>query len=228
VSSLPIKIYSGYDPRESVGWHAFSQSLIDTSHGAVELVTLNEKLTDLAPTDGTNLFTKARFLVPYLNRFLGFALFVDGVDMLLKDDVSKVLDDMDHYYSVSVVRHYYKTKNPRKYLGTELETDNQDYPKKNWSSVMLFNCAHYACKKLTPEFVSKTEGSKLHDFSWVPEGRLGTLDPKWNWLVDEYGENEEAKLLHWTAGIPAFRRYRGAPHAQEWFETLNRTREGLQ
>jgi hypothetical protein len=227
MSSLPLTVYSGYDERESVGFHTFTQSLIDTSD-SVQLVPINSRISEKAQTDGTNAFTKARFLVPWLNHFNGWALFVDGVDMLLREDVSKILENKNDWKAVHVVKHNYQTKHKIKYVGTSMETDNQDYPCKNWSSVILFNCAHFSCRKLTPEFVNQSSGKDLHNFSWVDEHRLGDLPISWNWLVDEYGSNEKAKLLHWTAGIPGFRHYANSPHSDEWFRTMFRSQTGYQ
>jgi len=221
-----VRIYTGFDSRESIGWHVFSQSVIEASSGLVEIVPINSRLNLLAKTDGTNAFSKARFLVPWLNRFNGWAIFVDGVDMLLRDDPLELLDYRDEWKAVMVVKHNYQTKNKRKYVGTPLEADNIDYPRKNWSSVMLMNCAHFSCRKLTPDYVDKTPGNRLHDFSWVPEDRVGDLPREWNWLADEFGPNEDAKLLHWTSGIPSFYHYRHAPHSDEWMEVLRAAERG--
>ena len=59
----------------------------------------------------------------------------------------------------------YKTKYPIKYLGHK----NDDYPKKNWSSVILFNCSHPKNKILTPKLIETAQGSYLHRFSWLDE-----------------------------------------------------------
>jgi hypothetical protein len=59
-------------------------------------------------------------------------------------------------------------------------------------------------------------GSDLHRFSFIEPRFIGDLPKEWNWLADEDGENPEAKLLHWTAGIPAWPNYQNAPMADEW------------
>jgi len=97
-----------------------------------------------------------------------------------------------------------------------MESPNEDYPRKNWSSLMLINCGHFAWRQMTPEKVSQMSGRELHTFSFIPEDRIGALPIEWNWLADEYGENPQAKLLHWTAGIPAFPHYQNTPHAADW------------
>ena len=121
-------------------------------------------------TDGSNCFIYSRFLIPYLAGFKGNALFIDG-DMIIKDDLQNLFDLFDPNFAVQVVKHNYKTKFPTKYLGSK----NEDYPKKNWSSVILYNCEHPKHKILTPSFIEKTQGSFLHRFSWLNEKEVGAL-----------------------------------------------------
>ena len=110
------------------------------------------------------------------------------------------------------VHHDYRTKLRKKYLGAR----NEDYPRKNWSSVMLWNCAHPANRVLTPEFVQGATGAQLHRFTWLGDGEIGELPKEWNWLPDEFGPNERAKLVHWTLGAPCFREFADEAMAEEW------------
>jgi hypothetical protein len=91
------------------------------------------------------------------------------------------------------------------------------YPRKNWSSVMLFNCGHEHCKRLTPEYINKTEGLNLHRFHWTHEDYIGSLPVEWNHLVGEYHENPDAKIAHHTLGGPWFNEYRNTEFSDEWF-----------
>ena len=216
-----IPIYTGFDPREEVGSHTFHSSVIHNSSEPVSLIPLHlgclKKVYSGGARDGTNNFIYTRFLVPYLQDFKGFAIFVDGADMVCKGDIAELWAMRDQFKAVQIVPHEYKTKHPRKYVGTQMESPNADYPKKNQSSVMLINCAHYAWRNLNPDVVEKMAGSDLHRFSFIPERYVGNLPFEWNWLADEYGENPEAKLVHWTAGIPGFPHYKDAPMASDWF-----------
>ena len=215
-----INLYCGFDPREEVGFHTFCASVLHNSSEPVAITPLHlpalRRVYKGGAKDGTNAFIYSRFLIPYLNNYRGFAIFADGCDMLLRDDLAGLWDLRDVFYAVQVVKHDYKTKHVRKYVGTEMEADNEDYPCKNWSSLMILNCAHYAWRKITPETVEEYPGSVLHRFSWMAERYVGELPIEWNWLADEYGPNPQAKLLHWTAGIPAWEHYKDAPHADEW------------
>jgi hypothetical protein len=169
--------------------------------------------------DGTNAFIFSRFLVPWIQKWKGWALFIDG-DMIVKGDVADLFDLRDETKAAMVVPHEYTTNSPRKYLGTPLENDNKDYPAKNWSSVILWNCAHYSNRGLRPEVVAKAETAYLHRFGWIPDDRLGELPVGWNWLAGEYGHSDKAKLIHHTLGVPGFKNYADSDYALEWHRTL--------
>ena len=135
-----LKIFIGFDDKEAVVFHTCVQSIIEKSKVPVSIHPLNLQMFQNykeTHNDGSNNFIYRRFLVPYLNNFKGKALFLDG-DMIVNEDVSQLFDHFKVEYAVQVVKHDYKTKFPIKYLGHK----NDDYPKKNWSSVILFNCAH--------------------------------------------------------------------------------------
>jgi hypothetical protein len=161
--------------------------------------------------DGSNQFTYSRFLVPELMGWAGWALYIDG-DMLLRADIAELWKLRDESKSVLCVHHDYKTRMREKYLGAK----NEDYPRKNWSSVVLWNCAHPANARLTREFVEGATGAQLHRFTWLEDRLIGELPKEWNWLPDEFGPNPAAKLLHWTLGAPCFHEFRDAPMAEEW------------
>jgi lipopolysaccharide biosynthesis glycosyltransferase len=217
----PLRIFVGYDPREAVAYHVCCQSILrhalsPVSFTPLALNTLN-CVYDEPHKDGSNDFIYSRFLVPYLCNFSGTAIFVDG-DMLVRHDIADLLNYADHDEAVALVQHDYKTKHPIKYLGAK----NEDYPRKNWSSVVVWNCGHMSNRKLTPEFIEDMPGSYLHRFSWLRDEEIGSLPKHWNWLVDEYEHNDDARLLHYTLGIPAFKAYEKADCAQEWFLELHR------
>jgi lipopolysaccharide biosynthesis glycosyltransferase len=216
-----IQVYAGFDEREAVGYHTFCASVIEHCTEPVSISPLNlkalQKVYHGGQRDGTNAFIYSRFLIPYLQKFSGWALFVDGADMIVKDDLAKLWAMRDPYKAVQVVKHDYKTKHPRKYIGTSMESPNEDYPCKNWSSVMLINCQHYGWRHITPSLIETVPGSHLHRFQFLEDRYVGELPAGWNHLADEMGQNDDAKLLHWTAGIPAWAHYKDAPHAVDWF-----------
>lgn len=204
-----IRLFTGYDYRESVGWHVFVQSVIDHTSLPVQICPLNERVK----SDGTNAFSLSRFLIPSLCEFRGFAIFADGADMLARADLADLWALRDVRYAVQVVKRAYEPRHPRKYIGTSMEADNPGYPCKNWSSLVIWNCGHPDNAMLTEQRVGELSGKYLHRFSWTEA--VGALPPQWNQL-DEFGMGRETKLMHYTNGIPAFTHYRDAPYAGEW------------
>ena len=211
----PIPIFIGYDPREAIVFHVCANSIIRNSSVPVSITPLalnNFKDYTETHTDGSNQFIYSRFLVPYLTGFAGHAIFIDG-DMIVRGDIAELWNYRNQSHAdVQVVKHDYKTKMPVKYLGAK----NEDYPRKNWSSVMIFNCNNFPTKKLTPEYIQKSTGAHLHRFEWTDDSRIGELPKEWNWLPDEYGENPDAKLLHYTLGAPCFHEFADTPQGNEW------------
>lgn len=211
-----IPLFVGYDPREAVAYHTFCQSVISRSSKPVACVPLS--LTNLKQayreehTDGSNQFIYSRFLVPYLMDYRGWALFADG-DMVCLDDIARLWALRDERCSVMVVKHEYKTKYPIKYLGAR----NEDYPRKNWSSVVLWNCGSSWNRVLTPEAVRSSSGRFLHRFDWLPDNQIGALPATWNHLVGEEDEPVGVpSLLHYTVGTPCFNEYADFPMATFW------------
>lgn len=210
----PIPIFVGYDPREAVAYHTCVNSIIRHASRPVAIIPLALNLfSDYTEThtDGSNHFIYSRFLVPHLMDYLGHAIFIDG-DMIVRADIAELWDLRDHSKDVQVVKHDYQTRMTEKYLGAK----NENYPRKNWSSVILWNCQNPANKQLTPKFIEKATGAELHRFTWIKDERIGELPREWNWLPDEYGANTEAKLLHYTLGTPCFHEFATTDQADEW------------
>jgi hypothetical protein len=153
-----------------------------------------------------------------LQQWNGFAIFCDGSDMVVRGDIEELWEMRNHRMAVQVVKHEYSTQHPLKYVGTQMQAPNYDYARKNWSSVMLVNCRHGYWREVDDVFISKRTGADLHRFDWIPDEFIGELPIEWNWLADEHGHNDAAKLLHWTAGIPAFPYYAFSPMSRDWFD----------
>lgn len=220
-----IRLMVGFDQRESVAFHTFVQSVIEVTSVPVSVTPL---VLSALPgyseihTDGSNTFIYSRFLTPHLAGYSGWAIFADG-DMICRDDLKKLWNLRDDRYAVMVVKHDYQTKAHQKYLGNK----NENYPKKNWSSVILWNCGHAKNRGLTPEFVMSKDGKFLHRFSWLEESEVGELPREWNWLTTEYPDNYQAKLLHYTLGTPCFKDYCSADMAELWWAAHKNSQQGI-
>jgi hypothetical protein len=209
-----INVYIGYDTRETVAYHVCSNSIIRHATHPISIIPLALNLlneyTEMH-TDGSNDFVYSRFLVPHLMNYKGWAIFIDG-DMVLQEDIHQLWNLKDDSKAVCVVKHDYQTTRTQKYLGAI----NENYPRKNWSSVILWNCAHPANQILTPNFIQSAVGSTLHRFGWLNDSMIGELPIEWNWLADEFGTNNSAKLIHYTLGTPCFEEFKNAPMSEVW------------
>jgi lipopolysaccharide biosynthesis glycosyltransferase len=215
----------GFDQREAIAYHVFCQSVLERSSSPVRFTPLSENtLTNYKEThpDGSNKFIYSRFLTPYLSEYKGWAIFADG-DMVCQTDITELWSLRDNSKAALVAKHDYKTKAQIKYLGNK----NENYPRKNWSSLILWNCGHPANNVLTPEFIQSQPGSFLHRFSWLSDELIGELPIEWNWLAIEYPENPDAKIIHYTLGTPCFKNYANESMSDIWHQAYGRTIEGF-
>jgi lipopolysaccharide biosynthesis glycosyltransferase len=205
----PLQVFIGYDPRQPVAYNVLQHSIVRQSSKPVSITPLILSQLPIKRR-GLTEFTYSRFLVPYLCNFAGKALFMDA-DMVVNGDIAELWALRDDRYAVMVAKHDYTTKHPVKYLGAK----NEDYPRKNWSSLVLWNCRHIANRILKPEFVSKSTGAQLHRFSWLHDEEIGSLPLEWNWLVSEY-DDKDASLYHYTVGTPCFPDYKDCQKSDLW------------
>jgi len=228
-----IKVFIGYDPVETVAWHVMAESILSRSSKPIAIIPVNIRnfkdfFNRARDAKQSNEFSFTRFLVPFLADYRGYALFFD-CDMMLRTDIFEIFDAVtkDPGKAVYVVKHNYEPRDDIKYLNTV----QYKYPRKNWSSVVLWNCSHPKHKILTAEFVNQASGIDLHRFTWLSDDDLGELDVKWNWLVGEYAEPpQDVKNIHWTVGGPYFKEYENADFAEEWFaakDTINYCKQKL-
>lgn len=200
-----INLFVGTDPRESIGLATFTHSVWSRASEPVSITPIQ------ARTDGTNAFTLARFLIPHYMGYQGFAIWADGSDMLCLADITELWALRNPYCAVQVVKHDYQTNWPVKYLGQK----NLDYPRKNWSSLMLINCAHFAWRdRIRPDNLHEMSGSVLHRFDFLKDEFIGALPKEWNYLCNEPNQTGPAKIAHYTIGLPVW--YSDSEYAKEW------------
>lgn len=211
-----IRVFIGYDPREAVAYNVLAHSINTRASAPVTITPL--MLSQLGgiyrrarnPLQSTD-FSFSRFLVPYLCNFDGWAIFTDN-DMLVLDDIARLWALRDDRYAVQVVKHNHVPREEVKFLGYQ----QTKYEKKNWSSVMLMNCAK--CRALTADFVNTATGLELHQFKWLGDDSLiGELPSGWNHLVGYDAPRSDASLVHFTIGGPYFNETRDCEYAAQWF-----------
>lgn len=210
-----LDIYIGYDVAERVAYHALSQSIIDHASRPVRITPIALSMLDGLHSrprisQQSTDFSFTRFLTPFLSGYDGWSLFMD-CDMLVRSDIAELFALADDRFAALVAQHDYMPRDQEKFLGSP----QLPYPKKNWSSVILFNNAR--CRALTPDYVNTASGLDLHQFRWLPgDEEIGGLPLEWNWLVGEYPANPAAKIVHFTRGGPYFPDYADCDYADEW------------
>ena len=228
-------IWIGFDPREidafAVARNSIRRHMISpVSARGVVLADLRARGLYHRPTsrkDGrlwdeiseapmATEFACSRFLVPHLANS-GWALFMD-CDMLVRRDLQRLFGLADPSKAVMVVKHNHQPTEAVKMDGQA----QLRYARKNWSSVMLFNCDHPANKALTLELVNSVPGRDLHRFCWLEDDLIGELSPEWNWLVGHSDPGIDPSIVHFTDGTPAMPGYEHCAYADEWRSELIR------
>ena len=231
-------VYIGYDEKEDTAYEVLKFSLERIATKPIRVVPIKKNLIERMGiyTRKSNMihgqqydeidgkpfsteFSFSRFLVPALNMYQGYALYMD-CDMYIRADVNELFELCENsYYPLWCVKHKYAPKKGIKMDGKE----QQPYPRKNWSSLMMFNCGHEVNEKLTPEAVNTKSGRWLHTFQWLPdkEADIGTIPEEWNWLDNHSSEDIEAKNVHFTTGGPWFNKWgssreKDTKYAVEW------------
>lgn len=214
-----LRIFIGFDPRETVAWHVLTHSILARSSMPVAFVPL--ALNNLShsftrprdPLQSTD-FAFSRFLTPYLSDYQGWSLFMD-CDMLVRDDIARLWNERDDQFAVMCVQHDQRPSEERKFLNQTQTV----YARKNWSSVMLFNNAR--CRALTVDYVNSASGLQLHQFKWLESDALiGALPARWNHLVGHDKPSPEVSIAHFTLGGPYFETYADCEYATEWRQEL--------
>tara|TARA_B100001094_G_scaffold312814_1_gene349905 strand:- start:6014 stop:6691 length:678 start_codon:yes stop_codon:yes gene_type:complete len=219
-----MKIYVGHDSREDIAYQVCEHSVKRRDPSAeVQPLKQNEMRQQGIYTRepdklATTEFTFTRFFVPHLNNYKGWAVFCD-CDFLWKIPAKELEQYCDDTKAVVCVQHDYTPEEGSIKMDGQVQTA---YPRKNWSSMVLWNCGHEKNKMLTPEFLNKQTPKFLHRFSWLEDSEIGSLPHEYNWLVGWYKEPKDGvpKILHYTEGGPWFDGYRDCEYSDDWKKEL--------
>ncbi len=220
INTMRLQVFVGWDPREDIAWQVCRHSILSrTDPGEVTIVPLVQSdlrdrglYTRAIDTKGSTEFSLTRFLTPFLAGKRGHAIFVD-CDFLFLADIREVINEIDPLKAVSVVKHDYNPSELVKMDGCK----QYQYPRKNWSSFMMFNLENPAVWKLTPGLVNSAHPSFLHRFLWLADENIGALDKGWNYLEGWYPtEYDRIRAVHYTRGGPWFSHMNDCGFAEEW------------
>ena len=212
--------YIGYDSKEDIAYRVCKQSLLNNSTKKLNIKSLKlyeliakkfytRSVDPLASTE----FTYSRFLIPALMNYKGWAVFCD-CDFIFFEDIHLLLDSLDSNKAIYCVKHDYTPTEKHKMDGQQQTI----YPRKNWSSFIIYNCEHDSNKKLTLDLVNSETGSFLHQFKWLKDDEIGSIDERWNWLEGWTSKHNKLKpyAVHFTRGGPWFDEWQDVEFAKEW------------
>lgn len=223
----PFKIFVGYDPREDIAFQVCRHSIMKRSSIPVEIIPI--KQSDLRKSGlywrergqfESTEFSFTRFLTPSLANYQGWAMFVD-CDFLYLADIKELVDLIEDKYAIMCVQHDYTPKETTKMDGAVQTV----YPRKNWSSMVLYNCGHPKNKVLTPDAVNSQTGAFLHRFQWLEDDEIGSVPFVWNFLEGhnravENDPTTSPKAIHYTRGGPWFEAWKNCEFADLWLNEM--------
>ncbi len=213
-------MFIGWDSREPEAYEVAAHSLQRHASIPVEVRPIKQEdlraqglyWRDRDPLASTE-FTYTRFLTPYLAGFEGHALFCD-CDFLWTGDIAELVALIDPSKAVTCVQHDHRPPEQ-----TKMDDAVQSvYPRKNWSSLMVFNCAYPSARQLNVETVNTKPGAYLHRMQWAADDEIGALPETWNWLEGwcKTAPGEIPKVIHYTRGGPWFDKWQDVEFAELW------------
>ncbi len=228
-----MRVYIGWDPHEMMAWNIAQASMqqhaaqyLDIRRLSMEELQARDLYTRPTGVIDNRLYDEisdapmstghaiARFFVPLLQDYTGWALFVDG-DILVRRDMHELFELRDNRYAVMCVQHAPGEGG----AAYEVKKDGalqQPYPRKNWSSVLLFNCGHPANRWLDREVLNGLPGRDLHRFCWLSDAQIGELPATWNYLVGAGQPQLDPAIAHFTLGTPHLPHAVSSPFDAEW------------
>jgi hypothetical protein len=233
-----MPIYIGYDSREDIAYTVLEKSLrFNIKHGVftedIKKLDLNlakkhgynrpytiiknndsvQKIDTLTGECFSTEFSYSRFLIPKIMNYQGYAMFMD-CDFLALKPISNLWLEYSKKWkeekAIWVCKLNY-TPNSVSKMDNQIQTL---YPKKLWSSLIIWNCSHPKNSILNSEVVNKSTGAYLHQFQWLEEDDIGFLDLQWNWIPNH--STGEVGFVHFTEGGPWFENYKDVPYAEAW------------
>lgn len=228
-----MQIYIGYDSKQpeasKVCEYSIRKHMPDAEIYHInrdELVNTNLWYRNDEDPHSTE-FTYTRFLTPYLNGYRGLAMFVDSDFIftetlhLLETEICVNYPEMDK--AVYVCQHpEYTPKADTKFFGQK----QIKFPRKNWSSLMVFDCSHPLTRQLRPDVVNTASPQYLHRLHWADE-QIGNISLSWNFLCGEYVSYDvlPPKGIHFTNGGP-FNNVHGQDFEELWYKLRDEMNEG--
>ena len=229
------EIHIGYDSREDLAYRVCEHSIKSrtrVSNFFIVPLTLNyvadiltrpieyrdgKMYCPISEAPMATEFAVSRFTIPFFKN-KGWHLFMD-CDMVCTTDIKELFELADDKYAVMVVKHKHNSG-----ADTKMDGITQTYySRKNWSSVILWNCSHPAHQRLSITNLNTWPGRDLHAFKWLNDEEIGELASEWNYLVGVNEPIENPKIIHYTLGGGWFKDW-GVKYPEDkiWYEEYNK------
>ena len=232
---MNMPIFIGHDEREKDAYDVCEYSLRRHSSKPLDIEPIsnvhplydrnwhqrgNDRIDDIDGYPFTTDFSFARFLVPQIMGFKGWAMYVD-CDFLYRADIQELFNQAQDHCAVMCVPHNFRPTSPIKADGVK----QSQYYRKCWSSMVLWNCAHDSNKMITADQTNTRTGGELHKFFWLNNFEIGHLPEEWNWLEPHSALEIDPKAIHYTEGGPWFWNRQNVKYAKEWKEEFKRMKQ---
>lgn len=220
-----MRVFIGYDEREQLAFDVASETARAFGCDVIPLYEDRLRMSGMLtrPMDrrvqrwdfNSNAaqstdFAISRFYVPLLAHS-GWCLFADA-DVVFMEDPHELLELADDAKAVHVVKHELMELGATKMDG-QLQ---QAYPRKLWSSVVLWNCDHASNRRLNLMTLNQWPGRDLHAFKWLSDDEIGDLPGEANWLVGMQAKPARPIIAHYTLGTPDMEGHENDEHADLW------------
>lgn len=193
-----LRIFIGYDERQALSYNVLQFSILRRASMPVSITPLRIDSMPWFKRTGLTPFTWSRFLVPHLCNFKGYRTIFLDADMLCLGDIWEMAKATE-YSPNGRFPAAWVSKNEKRF---------------EWASAIVFNTDHPSNCILTPEYVESARA--LHGMQWLKDDEVGSLPPEWNHLAGYDPPNPNAKLVHFTQGLPIYEETKGSPYREEW------------
>lgn len=223
-------VYVGFDAREALAYRVCCESLRKHSPDVL-IQPISRSLLgglytrptskrgdvlwdDISNAPCTTDFSIARFHAPHLAQ-TGLIAFCD-CDFLWRDAIEPLFEigKANPDKAIHCVQHDYTPVE-----GVKMDRQPQTvYPRKNWSSMVLWNLDHPSNQPLvqSAHAANTLTGSQLHRFVWLEDEEIGELPLYWNWLEGVSQDLQDPIAVHFTRGVPSIPGYEDSKFADEW------------
>lgn len=232
-----LPVFIGYDSREQKSYKACENSIKRRTPNVVTVPLIQDELRQVGlysrnkDEKASTEFSLTRFLVPWMKPRddSGLAIFCD-CDFIFQENLKIMIqnaltsDTEDDNIALWVIKwdvmecalHNMKFHQDTSKMGG---FQQEYYPRKWWSALVVWNLTHPAHKNLTIEDVNKRPPSWLHRFGWLNDNEIGEIDARWGWL-DGYVQPMIASGIHFTRGTPEWPGWENTFYANKWRKEL--------